>query len=424
MRELAATAAVLAVVVLWGALSGRLQRADLSAPIFFVAVGTLFDATGVLDLGDLPDLAVGIRTLAEVTLALVLFSDASRVRVAQLREDAGLYARLLGIGLPLTIGFGGALAAALYGWAPSAWLLLLVGAALAPTDAALGVPVVTNQAVPARVRRALNVESGLNDGIATPVVSAAVAGAAAAEAVAGAAGVGRALLSLLLGLIAGVIVGGGGGAAIRAAQRRQWIAEDSGGPTVLALALLAYTAALVVEGNGFVAAFVAGLAFRFAVGRGTAEDVSYVEQTGGALSYVVWLLFGAVIVPVVIDTIDWRMVIYAVLSLTVVRMAAVALALVGSGFARATVAFMGWFGPRGLASVVFALIAVEDLGPSSDEAVAFIGLTVLFSVVAHGVTAAPVSARYAASWAAHRPAEAQPRAEMPVRRMSGAGREQ
>jgi NhaP-type Na+/H+ or K+/H+ antiporter len=418
MQEAGAAALVLAVVVVWGILSGRLERADLTAPIVFVAVGVAFNAVGVLDLGELVDLAGPVRLLAELTLALVLFSDASRIRIAEHREDVGLYLRLLAVGLPLTMLFGIGLAALLFTGPSDVWLLVLVGAALAPTDAALGVPVVTNRAVPSRVRRALNVESGLNDGIATPVVSAAIAGAAAVEELSGATGVGAALASLALGLLAGLVVGALGGATIRAAGRREWIDEGFGGATVLALALLAYTAALAIDGNGFVAAFVGGLAFRSTCGRRTERDVAYVEESGAALSLVVWLLFGAVIVPVTVDHLDWRAAAYAVLSLAVVRMVAVAIALIGSGFGRATVAFVGWFGPRGLASVVFALLAVEELGADADTAVSFIGLTVLLSVIAHGVSAGPLATRYGATVTSRRAAESAPRAEMPVRRIS------
>ena len=411
----AAAALALAIVVVWGALSGRLERTDLTAPIVFVAAGVALDLTGILDLGDLTDLAGPIRLLAELTLVMVLFSDASRVRFAELRADTGLYLRLLLVGLPLAVLFGVGLAAVLLPGSPDIWLLILVGAALAPTDAALGVPVITNPAVPSRIRRALNVESGLNDGIATPVVLAAIAGVAMAEQLARAS-IGGILLSLGLGLLSGLVVGLGGGWLIRTARGRGWVDESYGGPTVLALALLAFVAAVAVDGNGFVAAFAGGLAFRNACGQRTEREVSYVEQSGGALSLVVWLLFGAVVVPIVVDRLDWRSALYAVLSLTAVRMVAVVVALVGSGFRPATVAFVGWFGPRGLASVIFALIAVEELGPVVDGAVAFIGLTVLFSVIAHGVSAHPLAVRYGATGSPTHPAESAWLPDLPVRR--------
>jgi NhaP-type Na+/H+ or K+/H+ antiporter len=416
MEAAGAAALVLAAVVIWGALSSRLERAELTAPIVFVALGGVFGGLGVLELGGLADLAEEVRLLAELTLVLVLFSDAARVRFVELRHDAGVYLRLLGIALPLAMVFGTGTAAVLFTGPPDIWLLLLVGAALAPTDAALGTLVVSNPAVPARVRRALNVESGLNDGLATPVVLAAIAAAAVAEDVPGAAGIGQVVVSLAVGVLSGLVVGAAGGLLVRAARRRGWIDDSFGGPAILALALLAYAVALLVDGNGFVSAFVAGLAFRNACGRQAERDVAYAEQSGGALSLVVWLLFGAAVLPVTLEQLDWRTVVFAVLSLTAVRMFAVTLAMIGSGFRPVTVAFLGWFGPRGLASVIFALLAVEELGPASSDAAAFIGATVLLSVLAHGVSAKPLANRYGAALA--RPAETRPMPELPVRRLS------
>ena len=180
-------------------------------------------------------------------------------------------------------------------------------------------------------------------------------------------------------------------------------AEDFAGIAVLALALLSYAAALVLDGNGFVAAFCGGLAFGACAGRRAPQELVFLEQMGELVSVLVWLAFGAVAVPIMLERVDARMVLYAVLSLTVVRMLPVALALVGAGFSRRTVLFVGWFGPRGLASLVFALLALEALGPVADEAVAIVTVTVLLSVLAHGLSAAPLAARYGAAEAAAGP---------------------
>lgn len=249
------------------------------------------------------------------------------------------------------------------------------------------------------------------------MVLTALGGAAAAAEVAEttATALGTAARLLALGVLAGLVVGGAGGAMLRLARRRGWIGEEFGGPTVLALALLAYVAALVVDGHGFVAAFVGGLGFRNAGGRRAEREATYVEQSGAALTVVVWLLFGALIVPITIDHFSWRIAAYAVLSLTVVRMLAVALALIGVGFRPVTVAFLGWFGPRGLISVIFALLAVEALGRRATTASAVIGFTVLLSVVVHGLSSGPLAKRYGASAASHRPAEATRKSELPVR---------
>ena len=339
-----------------------------------------------------------IKVVAEVTLVWVLFADASRVRIADLRADRGLYLRLLGLGLPLTIALGALAAAVVLGVDP--WYALLVGAALAPTDAALGSAVMSDRRVPRRVRQALNVESGLNDGIATPVVILAIAGIAAA---------------------AGLDHERSGPCAARSPARRAWSAwwsvpaaapcsgwrgaeagapTSSPGPAVLALALLAYLGAVAIDANGFVAAFVGGIAYGAFAGRGGEKEVYYVEQTCGLASMIAWFIFGAVIIPAVAAGWTWPILVYAVLSLTVLRMLPVAISLLGSGLDRRTVLFVGWFGPRGLASIVFALIALEDLhgvdGPI-EQVISTIGLTVVLSVLAHGLSARPLAGRYGAS---------------------------
>jgi sodium/hydrogen antiporter len=409
--DTAAILVVAAAIFLWGAVSARLERADLSAPIVFVALGSVLAAAGLVDGGTAPET---LQPLVEITLVWVLFSDAARVRVQDLRDDLGRYVRLLALGLPLTVLAGWGLAAWLFP-ALGLWLALLVGAALAPTDAALGVPVVTNPAVPSRVRRLINVESGLNDGIATPVVMVALAGAASAEQITDAPGLAEALVELAIGAGVGVILGGGGGWLLRRGRDRGWVAEGFAGIAVLGLALAAYTGALVAQGNGFVAAFCGGLAFGATAGRRGPAELAFTEQAGSAVSLLVWMAFGAIAVPIVLDHASWTILLYAVLSVTVVRMVPVALALLGSGLDRAAVLFIGWFGPRGLASLLFALLALEQLGSAADEAVAIIAVTVLLSVVAHGISAAPLAARYGRSAAARGPEPGGPVADLPVR---------
>ena len=231
-------------------------------------------------------------------------------------------------------------------------------------------PVVTNPTVPSRVRRLITVESGLNDGIATPIVMVAIAGAASTEGLAEAHGVGAALVELAVGMVVGVAVGAAGGGLLRRARRRGWSAEDFAGIAVLALSLGSYLGAVTVGGNGFVAAFCGGLAFGAAAGRRGPAEVVFLEQASGLVSLLVWIAFGMIAVPIMLNGVSVTIVVYAVLSLTLVRMLPVALSLIGAGLDRRTVAFIGWFGPRGLASLVFTLIAVEELGPQADAAVA------------------------------------------------------
>jgi sodium/hydrogen antiporter len=384
-------ALVAGIVFLWGTLSARLERYDVTAPIIFVLAGLLLTHGPLAPLGFAPSHEL-VKSLAEITLVLVLFSDASRVRLRDLRADAGLCLRLLGIGLPLTIGLGALAAFGLFSGL-GIWLALLVGAALAPTDAALGAGVMVNPAVPARIRRLLNVESGLNDGIATPVVLVAIAGAATAEHAAS-VGPGKAAAELALGVLAGVLIGGAGGLVVNVARRRGWAEGGFAGSAVLALAVCAYACALAVHGNGFIAAFTGGLAYGATSGKLGERLVPYVEETGALVSLLVWLAFGAIAVVPAFENLTWQVAVYAVLSLTVIRMVPVALALAGRRLGRGAVAFVGWFGPRGLASVVFALLALEDLDHSAELAITVIAFTVLLSVVAHGLTANPLARRY------------------------------
>jgi NhaP-type Na+/H+ or K+/H+ antiporter len=392
--------AIVAVLVFgWGTLSARLERFDVTAPITFVLAGLLLTHGPLTFLSVTPSKEL-IKELAEFTLALVLFSDASRVGLHELRVDAGLYLRLLGAALPVTIGLGALLAFALDSGA-GIWLALLVGAALAPTDAALGAGMMANPVVPARIRRLINVESGLNDGIATPFVSVALAGAATAGEIAG-HGPAAAAAELALGIVVGVAVGGAGGLLVKAAHERGWAAEGFAGPAVLGLAVCAYALSVAVGGNGFIAAFVGGLEFGTTSGRRGEPLIPFVEETGALVSLLVWLAFGAVAVAPAADALNWQIALYAVLSLTVIRMAPVAVALAGSGLDRATIALVAWFGPRGLASVVFCLLALEEVGSAAaDHAAAVISTTVVLSVVAHGATADPLAGRYAGHLARH-----------------------
>ena len=374
---------VLATVFFWGVFSVKAGSVLLTAPIVFVLAGYLY--ANVFDVVHLEVGAEPVKAVLEIALVWVLFSDASGVDLRRFRADAGLYARLLGLGFPLSVALGTVLAAVVLGldW----WPALFIGAALAPTDAALGAAVMTNPAVPERTRRTLNVESGLNDGLATPVVLVAIAGVAADVGLEHVEGPGRVVVTLVVGVLVGLASGVLGGLLTRTARRRQWMSGALAGPAVLALALMTYTLALVVDGNGFVAAFVAGLAFGGTAGAAGPDEVAYVEETGGLVAWLAWLLFGVFGLPIVLDGVEWQQVGYAALSLTLVRMLPVALALLGSSFPRSQIVFIGWFGPRGLASVIFAMLALEELDVVADELLATIALTVLFSVVLHGASA-------------------------------------
>jgi NhaP-type Na+/H+ or K+/H+ antiporter len=284
------------------------------------------------------------------------------------------------------------------------WALVgFVGATLAPTDAALSAQVINDQRIPMRLRRALNVESGLNDGIVTPVVTFTLAVAAsqlgAAHEGATATHGGGALLDLVAGLVVGLVVGLGSAKLLTYGSRRDWISTGARRLGTFAAALSSFALAVAFSGNGFIAAFVAGIAFRAALDEDVVDPdivIELPELVGEILAFAVWFLFGAALVPFALHNFDLPLLAYAVLSLTVVRIVPVALSLLGTGLDARTVLFVGWFGPRGLASVVFALLAIEELGETElvERAVAAVSLTVLLSVALHGMSAGPLGRLY------------------------------
>lgn len=413
--------AILAVlIVIYAAVAVKLGRWSVTMPMVFVGIGLILGPGG-LSLLPISPQAETVKTLTELTLALLLFADASTLRLSRVREDAGLPGRLLTIGLLLTIALGAGVALLLQPGEGLAFACLL-GAILAPTDAALGLPIFNNPRVPVRIRRALNIESGLNDGIATPFVLLFLAFAAAEEGLATNHWLVAALIEIALAVAVGTAVGVVGGWLLSQTTRRGWTSGGAEQLAILGLALAAYFCSLAVGGNGFIAAFVGGIVFRAATRNRFVEPTEFTETFGSFLSLLVWGIFGAVLVSAVLRyNTDWRPIVYAILSLTVVRMVPVALALRGVGLRRDTVALMGWFGPRGLASVVFTLMALENFqaaGRSVDILIATATWTILLSVVLHGLSAAPLSLWYARRLAAAKepPIELVEMPELPQRR--------
>jgi sodium/hydrogen antiporter len=390
--ELALFALLLAAYAL---IAARLERFSIGPAMAFVALGLLVSEDLLGPVSVEPD-AEPVKILAEAALTLLLFVDASEVRGKALRHDAGTIARLLGIGLLLTIVLG-SLGATLLFPGISLGLALLIGSSLAPTDAALGQPVVANHHVPARIRRLLNVESGLNDGIATPFVLLGVA-LATAEATGHSGWLADAAIDSLVGVVVGVVVGFAGGKLLAIAGRAGWSSRASSQLVVLALAGACYLVSIAAGGNGFIAAFVGGLAF----GAGTDEQgrrsVRFTEAQGSLLAIGVWTSFGLILAGELATSL-WNVeaIVYAILSLTLFRMLPVAVALVATRFGISTTLFIGWFGPRGLASIVFLIIGLEafheanvDPGPFA----AAVSWTVLLSIILHGLSAGPLAARF------------------------------
>jgi len=390
-------AAMLAVFLLiYSAIAGRIERSLISGPIVFTAVGLILGADG-LGVLRIHINGEGLRLLAELTLAMVLFTDAANADFSIVKRNLGLPERLLLIGLPLTIVLGFLVAAVVF---PRLEVLemALLAAMLAPTDAALGKPVVTNPTVPAAMREALNLESGLNDGICVPIV-VLLLGLAVGTQIEGrtVAHVARVVIEAIgIGLMVGLALTWLTTVMLRFAQGRGWISEHWVEIPIVALAAACFAAAQALGGSGFIACFVGGLLLSGLGARHKEELLRGAEHMGEALALMTWVIFGGIVVARMIDRLTWSALLYAVLSLTVIRMLPVFLCLIGTRTSVADRLFIGWFGPRGLATIVFAVLVLDEHLPGNDTIMLAAGWTVLPSIVAHGVTANPLVRRMAA----------------------------
>jgi len=382
-------------------ISCRLSGTPVTSAMVFVAIGVIIGPEVAGEVAPSPS-GETVRTLAEATLAVVLFADASRIRLDALRRECAVPLRLLGIGLPLTIAAGAALAAVLLRQLTVAEALVLA-VLLAPTDAALGQAVVTDPRLPSRIRQGLNVESGLNDGICVPLLFIVLAAADVESHVAN----GHHALTIVAeeigyGVLGGVSAGLLVAAVVTLGRRRKLIADPWLQVIPVAGAGLSYGVAAALGGSGFIAAFLAGMLFGALVG-GSDEASRFTEELGALLDGLTFLAFGAVLLGPSLAHLSPSIVAYVVLSLTAVRMLPVAVAMLGTGARRPTVAFLGWFGPRGLASIVFAVIVVEQSRlPHAQTILVTTYAAVGLSVLAHGLSAAPFARRYAAWYRSHR----------------------
>ena len=379
---------LLGFVVVFGALSRPLSERWISAPMVFTAFGLAVGGAGLGLVTFQPDNEL-LQTIAELTLVIVLFTDASRVNASHLLMRWGLPARLLTIGMPLSILLGTGIGLLLL---PKLglWEAAALAAILAPTDAALGQAVVSAEEVPEPVREALTVEGGLNDGVAVPIILFLVALACASHEAPETAGHWLTFWAkqVLLGPLGGLLIGGAGAGLMRLGLSRGWTTpafERLGG---LALAVLCFFGAEHMGGNGLIAAFVGGLAFGQAAPRIAHHIHNFMETEGQLLMMMVFLLLGCALAGPALAALDWRAGLYALLALTLMRMLPVALATLGSGLSRADVVFVGWFGPRGLASLLFGLVLLEEEELAASEPMfQIVILTVLGSVLLHGVSA-------------------------------------
>ena len=390
----------LAILFLFGffysLVAGRLERTPVNGAVVYVAFGAIFGPIG-LGLLDLSIEREGIRVLAELTLALVLFADASNANLGVLRRAIRLPSRMLLLGLPFAILLGFGFGVLLF---PGLGLLevAILATMLAPTDAALGKAVVSNPVVPAPVREGLNVESGLNDGICVPILLTFLALATAGGGEEGGTALALTLVAEEIGI--GLVVGVGltvvASWALEMALQRSWLHGPWLGIPSSALAFSCFTLAQFVGGSGFIACFVGGLVFSARAPAQKHELLERAEGTSESLALLTWVVFGAAFVLQHPGNVDWRVALYAVLSLTVVRMLPIYLSLTGLDMRADAKLFVGWFGPRGLASIVFGVMVANENLPGNDTIVATVMATVVLSIVAHGLTANPLAARFGA----------------------------
>lgn len=387
--------AVLALVA-YALLSRRLDRWWISMPAAMLALGVLVGPVG-LGLIETPVGAEGVKLIAEITLALMLFHDAVRIDLLALKSGRSVPLRLLGIGLPLMIVLGTTVAYVLF---PELGLVgaALIATMLAPTDAALGAAVASDERVPIRIRQGLNVESGLNDGLSVPIFLVVLGLAADPESAQRGALLVELVRQIGFGVLSGIVIGGGAGALMRLAAKHDMSDLLWRRIAIAAIALGCFVGAAVLGGSGFIGAFVGGVAFGLVAGMRSSEDNAFTEYLGSAFDAMSFLLLGAVLVPFVLARLDWRMVLYALLSLLVIRMASVVVAMLRSEARWQTVAFMGWFGPRGLATLVFTVLVYDEGIVNGDLIVSAAVVCVVLSVLGHGFSAPPLVRAYSEWW--------------------------
>jgi NhaP-type Na+/H+ or K+/H+ antiporter len=384
--------ALLALLVFfYSIIAGRLERSIFSGPIIYVAAGFILGPM-VLGWFDGSTTTTNFRVLADLSLALILFLDAANADLGTLKRQFRIPSRMLLIGLPGAIALGFAFALLMFEQL-TLYEAAILGTMLAATDAALGKAVITNKSVPARVREGLNVESGLNDGLCVPILFVFIALAEAGDGEISSTGLAIELVFQELGI--GLAVGLGltaiGTWLLRFCLKRAWVTEIWLQVTVVAMAIACFALAQSLHGSGYIAAFTGGLLFGFLGKESTHKVVLAAEGMGETLAMLTWVVFGVSVIGQYFDVFTWQVLVYSLLSLTVIRMLPIFLSLVGSGESVSSRLFLGWFGPRGLASIVFAIIVLNTELPGARLISVVVVCTVFLSLVAHGISANPMA---------------------------------
>jgi len=385
-----------AFAFLYSLVAGHIERTRITGPMVFIAFGFLVGplGTGWLKL-DITD--QGLRLLADLTLSLVLFIDAANADISVFKTSTLIPRRMLLFGLPGAIALG-FVAGLLLFEGIGIYQAAILATMLAATDAALGKGVVTNKAVPTRMRESLNLESGLNDGLCVPVLFIFITLAEAGGVATGSASLALKLVAseIGIGLAVGLVMTAMGAWLINWCWKQGWITEIWLQLPVIMLALLCFSAAQILHGSGYIAAFVGGLLFGYLAKGSTHKLVLAAEGMGETLAMLTWIVFGVSVIGQAYRFFSWQVVVYALLSLTVVRMLPIFLSLTGTGEKTDSKLFLGWFGPRGLASIVFAIIVLNTNLPGTQLMATVVVCTVFLSAIAHGITANPLASALAA----------------------------
>ena len=383
--------AILALfIAVYSMVAGRIERSVISGPIIFVLAGFLIGPFGFGWLkGDAT--SSDLRTLADLTLALILFIDAANADMSILKRQFKIPSRMLLLGLPGVIALGFGLAVLMFDGL-TLYEAAILATMLAATDAALGKAVITNKAVPARIREGLNVESGLNDGICVPIVLFFIALAVSGEhGSSDASAIALVAQELGIGMAVGLGLALVGATLLRWCWKQGWVTEIWMQVTVVGLAIASFAIAQSLHGSGYIAAFTGGMLFGYLAKDATHKLVLAAEGTGETLALVTWMLFGAMVIGPALKLFTWEVVVYALLSLTVIRVLPIFLSLAGTGESISSRLFLGWFGPRGLASIVFAIIVINAEVPGGEFLALVVICTVFLSLIAHGISANPLA---------------------------------
>ena len=398
------TPLVLTVLVLaYAVVSEQVNRRFIAPALIFMLAGMALGpfGFGVLDAGPATE---GYTVLAQLALTVILFNQAAKLRLNRIRERSPVSLRLLVIGIPLTVLLSTLTAAVVLPVLPW-WEAVALAAIVAPTEVALIEALLDDSRIPERVRQALSVESGFYDGFALAILLVAMGLASQRTDPNHTHWIQFIFSTEILSLLAGAAVGLVGGWVVTWSRRSQWMTDTWAQLATLALAFVCFQLGEWLQASGFVAAFTGGLAFSFISRRNDDELPTQVsDATGQLLELLVFAMFGAFAVIDGWRNADWRIVLFSVLALFMVRIVAVLVALVRTSMPMSSRLFIGWFGPRGIGPLVLGLLVINRGEIERAGLIGTVGVvTVSLSLVLHSLSTAPGIRRLAARGANPRP---------------------